>query len=96
MNKTSDQKVFEIDGNTFNNLKEFFDVIGTQLTENNRWGKNWNALNDILRGGFVKTEYEEPFRLIWKNSGVSRKTLTDFEDIVSLIKSHEHIDLELK
>jgi RNAse (barnase) inhibitor barstar len=69
-------------------------------SENNwlkkKWGKNWNAFNDILKGGFVKTEYEEPFRLTWKNSHVSRNRLEDFNDIVDLIGSHKHIELVLQ
>jgi hypothetical protein len=67
-----------------------------QLVENNEWGKNWNALNDILIGGFIKTEYGEPLKLIWLNSEMSRSRLEDFDDIVILIKEHNHIDLELK
>ena len=59
-------------------------------------GKNWNALNDILYGGFVKTECEEKFRLVWLNSEYSKRNLTDFQDIVNLIKEHKHIKLELK
>lgn len=90
------QKAFEIDGLDFNNLKEFFNAIGQQIVEKNDWGKNWNALNDILVGGFVKTEYGEPIKIIWKNSDVSRQRLVDYSDIVELIKKHDHIDLQLE
>lgn len=91
-----EQKKFEIDGKDFDDLKGFYNSIGNQLVENNEWGKNWNALNDILYGGFIKTEYGEPFILIWKNLDLSKVKLTDFKDIVGLIKQHEHIELELK
>jgi RNAse (barnase) inhibitor barstar len=90
------QKEFEIDGEEFSDLKGFYQVIGQQLVDKNEWGKNWNALNDILIGGFIKTEYGEPFKLIWKNSSISRQLLEDFSDIVELIKGHRHISLELK
>lgn len=87
------QKEFTIDGNGFEDLNGFYDAIGSKLTEDNNWGKNWNALNDILYGGFVKTEYYEPFKLIWKNSVLSHQRLgQDYKDIVSLIKEHEHIE----
>lgn len=89
-------KKFEIDGNDFYDLNGFYDAIGVQLVENNEWGKNWNALNDILYGGFVKTVYEEPFKLIWNNSELSKSRLKDFQDIVDLINKHEHIELQLK
>lgn len=88
------QKEFTIDGKEFEDLKGFYNAIGTQLTEDNNWGKNWNALNDILYGGFIKTEYCEPFKLIWKNSVLSEEKLRqDYNDIVSLIKEHDHIEL---
>ncbi|MGC4021702.1 MAG: barstar family protein [Cyclobacteriaceae bacterium] len=90
-----DQKVFVIDGHDFNDLAEFFNVIGEQLVENNQWGKNMNAFNDILVGGFVKTEYGEAIKIIWKNSDVSKYKLVDFADIVELMKEHKHIDLQL-
>lgn len=92
-----EQKTFEIDGISINNLKEFFDAIGRQLVEENKdWGKNWNAFDDILVGGFEKTEYGEPIKIIWRNSRVSRQRLVDYNDIIELIKGHDHIDLQLE
>lgn len=91
-----EQKKFEIDGKDFSDLKEFYDIIGKQIVEKNDWGKNWDAFNDILRGGFVKTEYGEPFILIWKNSIISESKLDDYYDLISLIREHEHIDLKLE
>lgn len=74
-------------------MKGFYNEIGAQLTENNDWGKNWNALNDILIGGFIKTEYGEPFRLLWLNSKKSQSNLAEYNEIVELIKEHDHIEL---
>jgi RNAse (barnase) inhibitor barstar len=91
-----DQKVFEIDGTDFSDLKGFYNSIGQQLVDQNKWGKNWNALNDILKGGFIKTEYGEPFKLIWKNSEISKSNFEDYKDIINLIRENDHIDLELK
>jgi RNAse (barnase) inhibitor barstar len=88
-------KSFTIDGNDFKTLEEFFECIGEQLVENNSWGKNMNAFNDILWGGFIKTEYEEPFILVWNNSKVSAETLSDFDDLIDLILEHKHIKLIL-
>jgi len=91
-----EQKEFVLDGNDFSDLQGFFNSIGSLLTINNEWGKNWNALNDILQGGFIKTEYEEPFRLIWVNARKSEKELVDYQDLLNLMKKHKHIDLILK
>jgi len=90
------KKVFEIDGMNFHTLQEFYSAIGEQLVENNEWGFNWNAFNDILRGGFIKTNYNEPFKLIWKNSDISKKHLNDYEDIISLINEHDNVELVLE
>lgn len=89
-------KTFNLNGTEFNNLNEFFDVVGKLLVENNKWGKNWDALNDILYGGFLKTNCEEEFKLIWNNSEYSKTNLIDFQKIVDLINEHKHIRLELK
>lgn len=78
------QKEFEIDGRKFSDLKGFYQAIGKQLVDKNEWGKNWNALNDILIGGFIKTEYGEPFKLIWRNSDISRQKLEEYNDVVKI------------
>ncbi|GHC65479.1 barstar family protein [Ulvibacter litoralis] len=88
--------IFKLNGSKFKNLNEFYESIGQLLVENNDWGKNWNALNDILYGGFLKTDCEEEFKLIWLNSEYSKAKLTEFQDIVELISEHKHIILELK
>jgi hypothetical protein len=38
-------------------------------------GRNLDAFNDMLRGGFGVHEYEEPIQLIWLHSDKSRKDL---------------------
>ncbi len=88
-----EQKEFVINGNNFSTLKGFYLEIGNLLTEKNDWGKNWNALNDILIGGFGKTQYGEPFKLVWKNSKKSESELEEFEEIILLISEHNNIDL---
>lgn len=91
-----EQKEFVVDGKDFSNLIEFYDCIGSQLVQNNAWGKNWDALNDILRGGFVNTEYGEPFILTWNNSRISESQLENYSDIIGLIREHKQIELRLK
>lgn len=90
------KKVFEIDGKDFTDLNGFYHAIGSQLVENNDWGRNWDALDDIFSGGFIKTDYEEPFTLIWRNAGISRSTMSEYSDIVALINKHKHIELRIE
>ena len=44
--------VYEINGQDFSTLEEFYDVIERELIPGVKWGRNLNALNDIFRGGF--------------------------------------------
>ncbi|HET9058943.1 MAG TPA: barstar family protein [Acidimicrobiales bacterium] len=40
-----------LDGASFDDLAGFFDAVSRALGTK-RWGKNLDAFNDILRGGF--------------------------------------------
>lgn len=41
-----------IDGNSFSTLEEFFDEVDRALNPKTYWGKNLDAFNDVLSGGF--------------------------------------------
>jgi len=64
---------YEIDGSRFSTLEEFFEEISEVLIPGVFWGHNLDAFNDILRGGFGTPV--EGFRLVWKNSHLSRERL---------------------
>ena len=64
---------YEIDGSRFSTLEEFFEEISEVLIPGVSWGHNLDAFNEILRGGFGTPE--EDFRLVWKNSHLSRERL---------------------
>jgi len=66
-------KVFVIDGFQFSTLDGFFDEISRKLIPGAHWGRNLDAFNDILGGGFGTPE--EGFVLRWTNSARSRETL---------------------
>ncbi|WP_306110230.1 barstar family protein [Roseivirga thermotolerans] len=90
------RKVVEISGNEINSIKTFYDAIEKELISDRNWGRNFNALRDIIMGGFGKTEYGQPFTLMWKNHLESRRAMkTDFDDIIALIKEFQHVELQL-
>lgn len=62
-----------IDGARFSTLEEFYEEISRVLIPDCWWGRNLNAFNDILRGGFGTPE--EGLILRWKNSEISRQRL---------------------
>ena len=65
--------IYEIDGQEFATLEEFYDLVSRVLIPGAEWGHNLDAFNDILRGGFGTPE--GGFVLRWKNSAVSRERL---------------------
>jgi RNAse (barnase) inhibitor barstar len=67
------KKIYEINGQHFSTLEEFYDEISRVLIPGAYWGRNLDAFNDILRGGFGTPE--EGFILRWKNSDISRQRL---------------------
>jgi len=68
-----------IDGEQFGTIEEFYDTISQILIPGAYWGRNLDAFNDILRGGFGTPE--AGFILRWKNSAVSRERLAYSETI---------------
>jgi len=61
------RKEFIINGKNFSNMKGFYDEIENVFTFNLGWkiGRNLNAFNDVLRGGFGRQEYGEPILIKW-------------------------------
>lgn len=73
---------YEIDGERFQTLEGFYDEISRQLIPDVFWGRNLDAFNDILRGGFGTPE--GGFVLRWRNSEASRRNLGFPETIAYL------------
>jgi RNAse (barnase) inhibitor barstar len=68
------KRTYEIDGRRFSTLEGFYDEISQVLMPGTRWGRNLDAFNDILRGGFGTPE--DGFILRWQNSQLSRERLS--------------------
>ena len=67
------KREYIIDGANFSTLEEFWEEIDNKLMLTEYWGKNLDAFNDVVRGGFGTPD--EGFVLIWKNSDLSREKL---------------------
>src|SRR5437763_14086089 len=65
-------KTYEIDGERFSTLEEFYEEIN-DVMHLSPWGHNLDAFNDILRGGFGTPE--QGFTIRWKNHHISRERL---------------------
>lgn len=82
--------VYEIDGENFSTLEEFYDEVTRVLVPNASWGRNLDALNDILHGGFGTPE--DGFTLRWLNHELSRERLGYPETVRQLEMSLERVD----
>jgi RNAse (barnase) inhibitor barstar len=78
----ANRQVYEIDGEDFSTLEEFYDEISRKVIPNASWGRNLDAFNDLLRGGFGTPV--SGFVLRWKNSGLSRRRLSYSETVREL------------
>lgn len=61
------REVFTIDGRRFSNMAGFYDEVERVFTFGLDWkiGRNLNAFNDILRGGFGRHAYGQPIHIQW-------------------------------
>lgn len=73
---------YVIDGNNFSTLEGFYDEVSRVLVPGADWGRNLDALNDILRGGFGTPR--DGFVLHWQSSERSREALGYRETIRQL------------
>ncbi|MEZ5043285.1 MAG: barstar family protein [Saprospiraceae bacterium] len=80
-------KKLEIDGGRFSNLKGFYDEIERGLTSGLDWkiGRNLDAFDDVLEGGFGMHDYGEDAELIWMNSERSKLKL-GYEETVKYLQ----------
>ena len=80
----------EIDGSRFDSLSGFWNEISTRMIPGAAWGRNLDAFNDILRGGFGTPD--GGFRFRWVNFERSKKALGYSETIQSLERAVQECD----
>jgi Barstar (barnase inhibitor) len=71
--RTRSNTIYEIDGRRFSTLEEFSAEVGRIVIPGAEWGRNLDAFNDILRGGFGTPE--SGFTLRWLKHVVSKERL---------------------
>ncbi len=85
---------FTIDGRRFSNMAGFYDEVERVFTFGLGWkiGRNLNAFNDILRGGFGRHEYGQPIHIQWLAYEKSIRNLgkETMDTIVEIILDTDH------
>lgn len=77
----------EIHGDKILTELEFHNEIARQFDVELYYGKNLDALWDLLSGGV-----ERPINLIWFNSTTSKEKLSCFEEIVFILEKVKNQD----
>lgn len=89
-------KHFIIDSKRFSTVEEFYEEIKTVLTSDFKsFGRNLDAFDDILYGGFGKFSKDEKITISWKNFVKSQEDLPNvfLKEILEIIKSHKNIKI---
>lgn len=64
---------YELDGRQISDLSTFYDEFELQVLRGTSWGRNLDALVDVLRGDFGPIPSK--FRIVWRHSETSRIAL---------------------
>ncbi len=80
-------KEYLLNGLQIVSLETFFDEVGRVLIPGATWGRNLDAFNDILRGGFGTPR--DGFTLRWSGAAKSKEHLgSAFDTLVEIIRRH--------
>jgi RNAse (barnase) inhibitor barstar len=79
---------YHLNGQRIHSLDEFYDEISRELIPGKEWGRNLDAFDDILRGGFGTPE--NGFTLRWIDSAASRASLSYAETARQLEQQLTH------
>jgi ribonuclease inhibitor len=83
--KRTGQKKYRLPGKAIHSLDEFYNEISRKLLFPGHFGRNLDALWDVLR-----TDIEGPVFLVWEDSAISKVSMgKDFEKITALLKEVE-------
>jgi ribonuclease inhibitor len=76
---------FTLSGKAIRNLQEFYDEIARKLPFPDYFGRNLDALWDVLT-----TDIEGPVELVWEDSAASKKSMGKaFDKVSSLLRDLE-------
>lgn len=65
---SEEKKTFIIECRNIFNINDFYDEIEKKLCPNFQgFGRNMDAFNDVLRGGFGSYEWKEPIKIIFND-----------------------------
>ncbi|MEK6699618.1 MAG: barstar family protein [Nitrospirota bacterium] len=76
---------YTLNGQSIHSLDDFYDEISRQLSLPAYFGRNLDALWDVL-----STDVEGPVEIFWRNARASKQALgEDFEKVLKVLKELE-------
>ena len=100
-NEATDLCYYVINGSKFRSERGFYNYVEnveTLLTENLNWkiGRNLDAFDDILEGGFGKHDYDEKIIVRWMNYRKSEEYLDSrfLNPVVEILTEKENVEFE--
>jgi len=94
----AEKPTYRIDGAAFSDLEGFYDEIEAQLLDGASWGRDLDALDDLLHGNVGPVPAD--FRIVWEHTDLSHRRLDatgagSFDALVRLISAHANVELIL-
>ncbi|NWF95738.1 MAG: barstar family protein [Candidatus Thorarchaeota archaeon] len=92
-------KEFVLDGSNMVSVDGFYDEVQRVLCPDfSGFGRNLDALNDILRGGFGTFEYGDQIRIRIVNVHKMRMNLeaSFFRHVMEVLEESENVELSLE
>ncbi|MFW9922896.1 MAG: barstar family protein [Candidatus Thorarchaeota archaeon] len=90
------KKTFTLDCRNIESLDEFHDEVNNVLCPEIDWyGRNWDAFNDILRGGLGTFDSDEKIKLIFKGREHVKKKLGEgfLKMFIEIVEDFDNIEL---
>lgn len=81
--------ILELNGNEILSEKDFHKALKSCEKFPSHYGENLDALWDSLTG-----DVTPPFKILWKNSKISRAHIARFDTLVKIMREVEKQDLE--
>ena len=86
-NDTAPAVTVDLDGAAMPDLAAFYEQIDQRVLDSGSWGRNLDAFNDILRGGFGIPD--DGLTIVWRDATSARRSLgTDFATLVEILHDH--------
>ena len=97
--KLLEEKIFTLDGHNIKSMEGFHDEVQKVLCPKfTKYGRNWHAFNDILRGGFLSFELDEKITIIFKNKRYVEKRLGEgfFNKFTKVVAQNDNVELKFE